>query len=137
MGFRDPGKLAGLLTLLREHEGAVEADLARYYSIDYRDRWRGTLTLRQLFVRIQHLPPDSATGTVLRGGKPHWTLEAMLLDNLRMSLTGTKEKPAKPHPMRPRPQPHRRQTPERKRKLADARRRRHERQRRIDAGEIT
>src|SRR5690606_9976085 len=120
-----------------EHEGAVEADLARWYHLDYRDRWRGDLTLRRIFVLVRHLPPESAVAEVLRGGKPHWSIEAQLIDDLRVSLTGSKERPSKPHPSRPKPSSRPRTTPERARKLAAARRRARERRRRLEAGELT
>ena len=86
---------------------------------------------------MRHLPPESATASVARDGKPHWSLEAHLLDNLRMVQTGTKDKPAKPHPSRPTGQKRPAITPERRRKIADARRRAQERRRAIEAGEIT
>ena len=74
----------------------------------------------------------------MRGGKLHWPLEAHLLDDLRMVWTGSKDKPAKPHPSRPVGQKRRRvDSPERRRKLADARRRAHQRRLAIEAGEIT
>jgi hypothetical protein len=73
----------------------------------------------------------------MRLGKPHWSLEAHLLDDIRMVWTGTKDKPAKPHPARPTGKRRRAVTPDRRRKLAEARRRAHERRRAIEAGEIT
>lgn len=109
----------------------MEADLQRFYGIDYRDRWRGDLTLRRIFVLVKHLPPESAVGYVARDGKPHWSLEAILLDTLRMALTGTKERPAKPHPLRPTGPSRRQDSPERRRKLAAARRRARERRARM------
>jgi hypothetical protein len=88
-------------------------------------------------VLLRHLSPESAVAGLMRVGRPHWTIEAQLLDDLRISLTGSKEKPSKPHPQRPRPQASKRPTPERARKLAAARRRARERRRRIEAGELT
>jgi hypothetical protein len=134
--------LIGLLHLLKRHEGAVEADLQRFYGIDYRDRWRfdengaRRLTLRRIFVLVQHLPPESAIADLARDGKPHWSIEAQLLDDLRVSLTGSKDRPSRPHPARPKPSTQPRETPERRRKLAAARRRARERRRLIDAGLI-
>ena len=43
----------------------MEADLARYYQIDYRDRYRTTpagrprLSTRRLLLLVDHLPPES------------------------------------------------------------------------------
>lgn len=112
----------------------MEADLQRFYGIDYRDRWRGDLTLRRLLTLIRYLPGDSAVSRST--GHNHWSTEAHLLDELRMTLVGTKKKPAKPHPQRPR----------RTKKAPDAKRRRQleagqhraaARRRAIEAGEIT
>lgn len=110
----------------------MEADLQRFYGADYRDRWRGDLTLRRLLVLIRHLPPESALSAELRGGEPHWTVGDHLLDDLRMAQTGSKKHPAKPHPQRPlgskktvNPQA-----------LAAGRRRRAARRRAIEAGDI-
>jgi hypothetical protein len=104
--------------LLREHADAVEADLQRFYNLDYRQRWRGNLTLRRLCVLIRFLPEHSAVALIMRDGRAAWGLEAHLLDDVRMTLVGAK---AKQHPLRPRPE--RIHTPERQRKLKDARRR--------------
>lgn len=114
----------------------MEADLARWYHIDYRDRWRGDLTLRRLYVLLRHLPAESAVMAVMRAGRSHWSIEAQLLDDLRISLTGSKERPSKPHPQRPRPQA-KTSSPERERKVQDARRRARDRRRLIDAGVLT
>lgn len=114
-----------------------------YHRIDYLDRWRQDesgwrkLTLRRLYVLLRHLPPDSATGTAARGGEAHWSIEAHLIDDLRVAMTGSKEKPSKRHPARPRPDRRVKQTPERMRKIAAAKRRARERRRLIEAGEIT
>lgn len=110
----------------------MEADLQRYYGTDLRDRWirndadRPVLPLRRLWVLISHIPADAATADALRK-QPAWSIEAHLLDDLRMVLTSSEKKPAKPHPDRPKPpaatpDPH---------KVADARRRRAARHRKF------
>lgn len=104
----------------------MEADLQRFYGIDYRDRWRGGLTLRRLKVLLSNLPRES----VLRGG---WSMADHLIDDLRMVLTSTKAQKAKPHADRPKGK-QKQLNPVR---LAAGRRRRAERQRQIAAGEIT
>lgn len=114
----------------------MEADLRRFYGVDYRDRWRGGLSLRLIHNLVSHLPLDSATATAIRGG-PHWSLEAHLLDDVRMVLTHTKDRPAKPHPLRVAPARTSAPSPERRRRLAEARARARERRRAIEAGEIT
>lgn len=132
-----------LLLLLRTQQRAVEADIQRFYGVDYRDRWRfdgngrRRLTLRRLWVLVTYLPPESAIVAAARDGAPHWSVEAHLLDDLRIVLTGSKEKPASPHPMRPKPRSDRANPARRAKQLAAARDRLRERRRRIEAGEIT
>lgn len=110
----------------------MEADLAHWYQIDYRDRWRGDLTLRRLKVLIQHLPADCAVNRSV--GEPlHWGVEAHLLDDLRMTLVGKK---AKPHPQRPK-RSKRPASPDRLRALQAGRRRAAARRKAIESGEIT
>lgn len=124
-------ELAGLLRLLREHADVVEADLQRFYQVDYRDRWRKDehgrplLTVRRLYVLLLHLPSTSALADLQRNGKPDWSLEAHLLDDIRMTLQHTdKKRPPQPHPARPRGRATpRKDTPQRRAKIADARRR--------------
>lgn len=120
----------------------MEADLARFYGVDYRDRWRRDedgrrrLTLRRLHVLVTHLPLESVTVALVKGTP--WTRTEHLLDDLRMTveLTIPKKKRTKP-----KPHPDRKSTkhvdPARRRKLQSARARARERRRKIDAGEIT
>lgn len=116
----------------------MEADLARFYGIDYRDRWQrpGSLTLRRLRALLAYLPPDSAVAQLERGGSPHWSLEAHLLDDLRIVLTSTTKDPAKPHALRPRGKKAA-PDPARARSLAAARARAAERRRAKESGELT
>lgn len=93
--------MIGLLHLLRTDGAMVEADLHRWYHIDLVDLWRGRLSLRKVGVLVRHLPSEAATIEKLTGN-PGWSLEAILLDDLRMALTGSKERRAKPHPTRAR-----------------------------------
>lgn len=115
----------------------MEADLQRFYGIDIRDRHLrndagvSRLPLRRLWVLITYLPGHAAVADVLRDQQV-WSIEAHLLDDLRMVWTGSKDKPAKPHPARPKP---RSATPD-PRKIAAARRRRDARRKAIEAGEI-
>lgn len=74
---------------------------------------------------------------VLRDGQAHWSLEAHLLDDLRVALTSTEKQRAKIHPARPKPTGKRKpDSPERRSKLADARRRARQRRARREAGEL-
>lgn len=122
--------------MLREHSGAVEADLQRFYGIDYRDRWRGVgLTWRRLWTLIKHLPLDSATVRELNGDVSPWQRSEVLTAELFGALTG------KPHPAlkaeQGRQKAHQRGTsPQRQAALNRARRRAKARERAIAAGEI-
>jgi hypothetical protein len=71
----------------------VEADFARHYRADFRDFWRGSLTLRQVAVRVRHLPADSAVREAL--GAPDWSRTDYLLADLVHVMSG------QPHPAHP------------------------------------
>ncbi len=113
----------------------MEADLSRYYRIDYRDRWRRDaqgrrlLTLRMIAVRVRFLPPASATARALGGAG--WDLGHYLMGDLFHAMSG------KPHPGRPVPKRRPRVAdPARARKLLAARTRaREHRQRLQEEGE--
>jgi len=77
----------------------VEASLQAHYNIDYRTRWTGDLTFRRLAVLIRYLPPDCALANELRDG-PHWSIEAHVLDTIRMALTGSEKHKPEPWPGR-------------------------------------
>ena len=110
----------------------MEADLQRFYGRDYRDRWRQgpdgrrLLTLRQIWVYVSHLPADSALGVALELR----TQTDVLLADIHSLLAG------QAHPLiQERRAPAR--DPEREQQIRAARRRARERQKLIDAGEIT
>ena len=119
--------------MLRDHPGAVEADLSQYHHIRYTDRWRfgpdgrRLLTLREIAVRVKYLPPDSATAVALGGSG--WRLEHYLAAHLFQATTG------EPHPALPKQSPI--ADPMRAKHVREAKARAAERQRAIDAGEIT
>lgn len=79
----------------------MEADLARWYQIDYRDRWRRDengkprLTLRRLYVLLRHLPPDAALVRALGDGQAVWNLEHVILAHIWQAVARSK----KPHPL--------------------------------------
>lgn len=121
--------------MLRKHGDAVEADLQRWYHIDYRDRWRfdadgnRKLTVRRIGVLIRHLPADSATFIALGGSG--WTLDHYLTASMWQAFTG------KLHPAFPTSSKKRKEDPSRAQLIEAAKVRRDERQRKIDAQEIT
>lgn len=77
------GAIPRLLAVLETWPSAVESDLSRFWSIDYRDRWRfdsegrRRLTLRQIHARISHLPADSALAIVMGRRSP---IELLTMD---------------------------------------------------------
>lgn len=133
-----------LLRLLREHEELVEADLLRFYQVDYLDRWRfdgegrRLLTLRRIWVLIKALPEESRLAQMVHGPiVTRWDVADHLLDDLRMTVErlGGVKKPQR-HPSRPKPKKVRNVSRDRRRKVADGRRRLRERRRKIEEGVI-
>ena len=56
--------------LLREHRGALSADLRRYYGCNLVDVLAGRVaTLREVADWVAHLPPEAAT---FRDARPDW-----------------------------------------------------------------
>ncbi|WP_306358852.1 MULTISPECIES: hypothetical protein [unclassified Nocardia] len=104
-----------MLRIIRDHEDALEADLSQHHRIRYTDRWRRDergvplLTLREIWVRIQQLPPTARLVMLGNGGRPRWTDADYLLSDIAGILAG------RPHPARPKPQtaPAGRETPRR------------------------
>lgn len=85
------GSIPRLLSVLETWPTAVESDLQRFWGIDYRDRWRGGLTLRQIAARLSHLPADSALAVTMGRRSP---TELLLMD-IYEPLAG------RAHPSRP------------------------------------
>ena len=76
------GSLPRLLAVLQTWPSAVESDLSRFWGVDYRNRWRfrrgrRLLTLRQIHIRLSHLPADSALAIALGRRSP---TELLLMD---------------------------------------------------------
>lgn len=91
------GAIPRLLALIEMYPDKLEADLNRFWQLDYRARWRfdehghRELTLRQVYVRVSNLPPESALAIALRRRAP----SELLLMDLYEGVTGRK------HPERP------------------------------------
>lgn len=82
--------------MVDEFEDEVEADLQRFYGVDYRDRFRpgggeSRLTLRRLGVLLQGLPMESDFYSA-KDERPPISEGSVLLLDLFQVLTG------KPHP---------------------------------------
>ena len=56
----------------------LEADLRRFYHIDYRDRCRAALTLRQVWVFVRRLPHDAALLVDAQTGSTPWTRDQIV-----------------------------------------------------------
>lgn len=76
----------GLLSLIREHGDAIEADLA-FRGFDLLDMWRGTLSPRKVDVLIRGLPADSATRMSING-EPLWGRTDYILADLIDATNG-------------------------------------------------
>lgn len=66
----------------------IETDLLRYYQVDVRDWYAGTLDSRRLLLLIEGLPPESLFNTwAMRGGD--WTedqyVQARIVNELALS----------------------------------------------------
>jgi hypothetical protein len=57
--------------------------------------------LRRLWILLSNLPTQSRLyADLYNDGHEIWSLEAHLIDDCRMALTGSEKHPAKPHPAR-------------------------------------
>jgi len=80
----------------------VEADLQIHCGIDFRDFFRGRLSLRRIAVMLRWLPETAATAHLSREGMPPWGATEQLLDDLRQMYLATHGvKNPGPHPMSP------------------------------------
>ena len=118
----------------------MEADLARHYHLDYRDRWRHDdhdrplLTLRRLNALLRALPPhDSAVAAALNRQPIPSRAEVLLAEIWSLWADKGVEHPLLKE-LRNRPRP---VSTERASALTAARRRARERRRAIEAGDIT
>lgn len=123
------GKIAEAWWLTSRFSEAIEADLQRYYGLDFVDLFvpGSGLTWRKLLVLVHHLPPESAVNTAIRNATPedvmaaqgakydpkraNWSslesLIALLIDEVRNNTwvyaqSMSKSKIARPSPI-PRP----------------------------------
>jgi hypothetical protein len=69
------GGVPTLLDVLDNNADDVASDLRRFWGVDYADRWRGALTLREIWTYIRRMPAESATARARNGGKEIWTLQ--------------------------------------------------------------
>jgi hypothetical protein len=72
------GAVPQLLSIVDNHGDDLEADLLRFYSVDYRLPPPAGPTLRQVWTYIRRLPRESALLAARNGGEPPWSREAIL-----------------------------------------------------------
>ncbi|WP_280393232.1 hypothetical protein [Nocardia wallacei] len=95
-----PLPLSVLLSIVEHRPVQLECDLRRL-GIRYSDRWRfdgdgqRKLTLREIWVSIQHLDDRAALVLAANDGKPRWGYTEYLLADLFAVFT------RQPHPWRP------------------------------------
>lgn len=82
------GGVPALLRLLDHYEDDVASDLKRFWHVDYRDRWTGNLTLREIWTYIRRVEPTSCIARADNGGKHVWTEPDFILANIYQALTG-------------------------------------------------
>jgi hypothetical protein len=88
------GGIGGLVRLVREHGGAVEADLRQYYGVRLRDLFirdsagRRKMTWREFGAYVRQLPADARTRLAVGDMDGIWGLQehltAVVIDELRM-----------------------------------------------------
>lgn len=82
------GAVPELLRLLDKYEDDVASDLRRFWQVDYRDRWRGGLTLRGIWSLIRRMPADSALGRAVNEGDEVWTRAQLIAAQSLERMTG-------------------------------------------------
>lgn len=100
-----PGGIHCLLTLLDEHQEAIEYDLI---SLGLRLAWLGTgrLTWRDLAVIVRHSPRTSALARAVNGDETTWSLTDHLLAGVYDLLAlANWQRAGKKNSPRPRPLP--------------------------------
>lgn len=80
----------------------MEADLQIHCGLDFRDYFRGRLSLRRIAVMLRWLPESAATVHIAREGMPEWGAAEQVLDDIRqMYLAAHGVKNPQAHPMSP------------------------------------
>jgi len=70
------GAVPTLIDIIDSYRDDLEADLRRFYGIDYRDPT--VCTLRQVWVCVRRLPVDAALLAARNGGQPPWTRDQII-----------------------------------------------------------
>lgn len=92
------GGVQTLLWLLADFEADVESDLRRFWGVDYRKRFTGELSMRQIWAYLRRIPAASSIARAINGGKEQWTELMFITAGVYQAITG-KVYPGRP--MRP------------------------------------
>lgn len=76
---RGAGGIAGLVALIEQHGGALEADLRHYYQRGLRDLAEGRVTWRELLAYVRHLPATCQVAAEIHGDAAAWSATDRLL----------------------------------------------------------
>lgn len=82
------GGVVTLLRLLDQFEDDVASDLKRFWHVDYRDRFTGALTLREIWTYVRRSDPTSCIARADNAGKHVWTEPDFILSGIYQALTG-------------------------------------------------
>jgi hypothetical protein len=90
-GTDEPGKIQKALWIIGEWPEEIEADLQRYYGVNFADLFRchSGLTWRRFLVLFEQLPPESATRTAIRNSIPADQLAERRGDSTKASWSST------------------------------------------------
>lgn len=81
----------GVITLLRlidQFEADLASDLKRFWQVNYRDRFTGGLTLREIWTYVRRSEPTSCIARADNGGRHVWTEPDFIMAGVYQALTG-------------------------------------------------
>lgn len=82
------GGVQTLLWLLTDFEADVASDLRRFWGVDYKDRFTGGLSLREIWTYLRRLPIGSAVARAINGGNEQWTELMYIGAGIYQAITG-------------------------------------------------
>lgn len=82
------GGVVTLLRLLDHFEDDVASDLKRFWHVNYRDRFTGELSLREIWTYVRRSEPTSCIARADNAGKHVWTEPDFILAGVYQALTG-------------------------------------------------
>ncbi len=82
------GGVPTLLRILRDFEPDVESDLRRFWGVEYKARFTGQLSLREIWSYLRRLPAASSIAIADNSGKEKWTEIMFIGAGIYQALTG-------------------------------------------------